>query len=68
MPQSRLKIRVHDDGQSQDLVFDTHDVLTALAIADINTRHGRADLTRDGRVIARLAKRGNDCASFWEVF
>ncbi|GMM92443.1 hypothetical protein [Qipengyuania sp. MTN3-11] len=68
MPRTRVTVRIHDDPDLVPIEFETHDVATALTVADINTMHGRADISAGGRIVARLAKRGKARASFWEVF
>ncbi|UVI39285.1 hypothetical protein [Qipengyuania spongiae] len=68
MTASRLTVRIHDDAEASEIVYDTADIRTALAVAEINAVHGRADIMQGRRVIARLAKRGENRANFWEVF
>ena len=47
--------------------LDVPDIVTALAVADINLQHGVAELHDSNHRIARLEKRGRDGKTYWQV-
>ena len=49
------------------IIFETLDIPTALAIADINVGTGSAELWQGRRKLGRLNKHGGDHATFWEI-
>ena len=68
MTAHRLTVCIHGDVPQREMQFETADIRTALAVADINSVHGHADILSGERLIARLAKRGDAQASFWEIY
>ena len=47
--------------------FPVPDIITALAVADINMLHGIAEVIDGDKVVATLEKRGRNTGTFWHV-
>lgn len=67
MARIEVIIETDKDADAEPLAFDTRDAATALVVADINVGDGSAELWDGERRLARLRKRGEPGASYWEL-
>ena len=67
MRRIQLVIAPKDKEAAEPTVLDALDAATALAVADINMADGAAELWDGEQRLARLKRRGDPDAAFWEV-
>lgn len=67
MPNVQLTITPEGPVEREAIKIETPDVITALAVTDINLGTGAAELWDGDRRLARLSKLGNGQATFWQV-
>lgn len=61
-----VKLTITPDG-GDTIEIETLDIVTALTVTDINVGHGTAEIREGEQLVARLRKRGNEAAPYWEV-
>lgn len=67
MTRIQLSFASPDSGEREFVTMDVLDPATALVIAAINGEDGPAELWDGQRRLARLVRRGDADAPFWEV-
>ena len=67
MPNVQVTITPDDPDVGEKIEIETLDVVTALAVTDINVAKGTAEIWDGEQRLARLRKRGDEGAAYWEV-
>lgn len=67
MQRYRIEYSEIGDTGGQRTCLPVPDIATALVVADINLANGIAELREGETLVARLEKRGQQCATFWHV-
>lgn len=67
MPNVQVTISPDDPVAGEKIEIETLDVVTALAVTDINVAQGTAEIWDGEQRLARLRKRGDGGATYWEV-
>ncbi len=67
MPNVQVTIMPEGPVEREKIEIQTPDIVTALAVTDINVSQGIAEIWDDEQRLARLRKRGDGSATYWEV-
>lgn len=67
MPNIQVTITTDGPASSELIEIEALDVVTALAVTDINVRRGTAEIWDGELRLARLRKHGDGSATYWEV-
>lgn len=67
MPNVQVTITTDGSVPSEPIEIEALDVVTALAVTDINVSKGTVEIWDGEQRLARLRKRGGAGAAYWEV-
>lgn len=67
MPSVQVTITPDNPAVGEKFEIETLDVVTALAVTEINVTQGTAEIWDGEQRLARLRKRGDEGAAYWEV-